>query len=181
MENTNAAPEQTIETLVETPEQIPSSEHLGDSDTNLSDIMRRLAIAEKAKNDAERALTLEKGAHAKLKKQHMTEAEALEERAKEIEAKAREYDKSMARVNASQLLVKAGLQEDEYSDLLNLFVSQDSEITGNIAQGIVDLVSKKVAVAVKAEREKIMKETPPPPSGNGGDQMDEFEKWFKKG
>lgn len=154
---------------------------------NMEDLQAELEKAQNAAKEAdkkriaaEQAIELTKKENSRLKKAQMTEAEQLEERRREVEEEARLYRTSNSRLAAKELLVPLGLAEDDMKEGLELFVGEDAEKSGAIAQWMVDMVKKQTQAAAKAEREKVLKETPAAPGGGGTDE-DPLLAAFRKG
>lgn len=176
MQESTDTKDTAVDTSTQTAQQAePESE----PSTDIAEIQRELAAARKAKDIAEKALTLEKSAHSKLKREHMTEAELIAEERAAVAEKAKMYDRQTNAMIAEKIFVGAGLQSDTYEDLLNLIVSEDSQRTESTAQTIVDLLSMHTKSTIKAEREKILRETPYPPAGDK-DTVDPFLEGFNK-
>ena len=185
MENT--AMETTVETNETTPvapdnaeAEIVDAGEPSQADAELTQLKKQLETERLAKKKAEEALTLEKRAHTALKRTQMTEAEQAAETRKELEAQAQQYKIMMSKASAIQTLNGAGLKDDDYSDWIDMLVSDDADRTATLAQSVVDLLARKTAAAAKAEREKVLKETPVPQTGNP-DPIDPFIEAFKKG
>ena len=137
-------------------------------------------IAEKKRLEAEKAIEATKRENSKLKKATQTDAEQLAEQQKELEEKARQYDIQRNSLSAEKILVGANLDKDDYEEALGLIVSEDAERTEAIAQWMVDILGKQTKLAAKTEREKVLKETPRPPTG-GTEETDPFVVGFTKG
>jgi hypothetical protein len=160
----------------------------GDAKPDLEQVLAQLSAeknarikAEKAKIDAETAIDAERRAHAKLKKEHMSESERLAEAQKELEEKAKAYDRQKSRLSAMQALAALGLEENDYADGVDMFVTEDEAKSKDIAAWIADLVKTQAAKAAKAERAKVLKEMPPPTAGKGQDEgQDAFQAAFNE-
>ena len=137
-------------------------------------------IAEKKQLEAEKAIEATKRENSKLKKATQTDAEQLAEQQEELEEKARQYDIQRNSLSAEKILVGANLDKDDYEEALGLIVSEDAERTEAIAQWMVDILGKQTKLAAKTEREKVLKETPRPPTG-GTEETDPFVAGFMKG
>lgn len=148
--------------------------------TELEKARKAAEIAEKKRIDAEKAIEATKRENSKLKKATQTDAEQLAEQQKELEEKARQYDIQRNSLSAEKILVGANLEKDDYEEALSLIVSEDAERTEAIAQWMVDILGKQTKIAAKTEREKVLKETPRPPTG-GTEETDPFVAGFKEG
>lgn len=153
----------------------------GELAAQLADMQARLAAAEKKRKEAEAACTKLTREKSQLKRSQMTEAEQAAEREREAAEKAQQYDRMMSSVEAEKIFVGGGLKEDDYKDFLEMIVSEDKEKSIAIAQGFMEILSKHTTAAAKAEREKVLKETPAPPVGGKGEDKDPFVEGFKAG
>ena len=111
-----------------------------------------------------------------LKEASMTDAEKLQaelDKAKEAQAI---YNKELSKLRAKEIFVSAGLTEADYSSILDAVVSEDEETTKARAKSMVDLISAQKAAVEKAVKAELLKGTPKPPAGDGGDTDEAFEK-----
>ncbi len=106
-----------------------------------------------------------------LKNEKMSDQERLDATIREAEAAKRDYLSKMARVEAREIFVSAGLSEDEYTPLLDSVVTEDSELTKAKSQAIVDVMSSRLAATEKSLREQLLKNTPAPPDGEQGSEV----------
>ena len=181
METENTSIE-NVETTVADPveNEVVESAETPAEDTEFLKLKRQLEQERLAKKKAEDALTLEKKSHAALKRAQMSEAEQASERLKEVEAQAQMYKVMTNKSAAMQIFTKGGLVEEDYSEWIDQLVTDDAEKTTALAQGVVDLLKAKTSMAAKAEREKVLKETPVP-QGGGTKTADPFLEGFNQG
>lgn len=103
-----------------------------------------------------------------LQEKSMTDEEKLQaeiEKAKETQAN---YAKELAKLTAKEIFVSAGLKEDDYSPILEVVVTEDSEITKSRAQSMVDLIVAQKEAVEKSVKAELLKSTKRPPGGAGG-------------
>lgn len=149
------APEPTPEPAKDpTPDPAPAPD--------MSKLQRKLEAAEKA-------LELERSAHSKLKREHMTDEQRRAEQDAEIEETKKTYHRQLNAITAEKMCVKAGLSSDEYDALINLVVSEDADKTEEIMQAVLDLLQIREAAAEKGGAEKRLKNTPILPAGGSND------------
>jgi DNA-binding transcriptional MerR regulator len=86
------------------------------------------------------------------------------------------YMKELSKLRAKEIFVSAGLTESDYSSILDAVVSEDEETTKTRAKSMVDLISAQKAAVEKAVKAELLKGTPKPPAGGGGDTGEAFEK-----
>ena len=170
--NNNPVPEDN-----KPPEENNPVENDNDTVERLETLERELEAAKKARVAAEKALDLTKSENSKLKnasKQQMTAAEEIEEMKKELAAERAELQRRTNRTAAKEALSGLGLSDKDMTDEeLELFVSSDEARTSARCSYFASFVKKREAAAAKAEREKVLKETPTPPGGDGGKEPDD--------
>ena len=86
------------------------------------------------------------------------------------------YAKELSKLRAKEIFVSAGLTEADYSSILDVVVSEDEETTKTRAKSMVDLISAQKAAVEKAVKAELLKGTPKPPAGGGGNTGGAFEK-----
>ena len=141
--------------------------------------LERLLIAANQKIKAgEKVLEDQKSENAKLKnanKQQLTVAEELEEMKKEFAAKEAELQRRTNRTAAKEALSSLNITDKDMTDEeFELFVSSDEARTSARCSYFANFVKKREVAAAKAEREKVLKETPTPPGGDGGKEPDDL-------
>ena len=141
----------------------------------------QLKTVQKQLKDAQNAVATANREKKNLERAKMTDADALEEQRREMEENSRNYKRMMSSIEAEKIFVGAGIAKDDYSAVLEMIATEDSDKTTATAQEFVDILSRKTQASIKSEREKILKETPPPPAGAGKDSVDPFVEAFKKG
>ena len=102
-----------------------------------------------------------------VKKANMTAEEQMQTAQKEAEAKVREYNTMINRLEAERGFVSAGIPEDDYKDLLDVIVTDDANASKASAAKLLDLLTKQKEAAVKATKEELLKETPRPLPNEG--------------
>lgn len=116
-----------------------------------------------------------------IKKEKMTDEEKFEEMVKEAEEMKLKYAKEMSKLKASEIFVKAGLTEEEYSDLVDNLASEDEEKTLKMAEMMVNVLNSKKEITEKQVKEKLLKDTPKPPTGeDGGEDLSIGEQFAKQ-
>jgi DNA-binding transcriptional MerR regulator len=86
------------------------------------------------------------------------------------------YAKELSKLRAKEIFISAGLTEADYSSILDVVVSEDEETTKTRAKSMVDLISAQKAAVEKAVKAELLKGTPKPPAGAGGNTGEAFEK-----
>ena len=147
-----------------------------------SDVAKEKAKAQKAKEQADKAETLEKELE-ELKKQNMTEAEKAElERQKEKAANEKRISDLESALATSQkealtgkitsIFANAGMKGDAYAGAIKAFSNMDAEDALKEAQTFVDGISevnKSTLDTAKAAWEKeALENTPNPGGGKSG-------------
>lgn len=116
-----------------------------------------------------------------FKETKMTDEEKQAEQAK---AQSEEYKKVKMQLNemtAKNIFSEAGFKKEEYENLLNSIVQEDSEKTKTLAETICNTMLSQRKELEKQITDKIVKGTQKPPAGNdneGGEKSD-LEKYKK--
>lgn len=113
---------------------------------------------------------------AALKNSSLTADEQLQAKLKEVEQTKSDLAKERSKLHATSIFTVAGLQEADYSSILDSVISEDEETTKAKATSVVNLINSQKAAAEKSLREELLKSTPTPPGGQGSSSVD----WDKK-
>ena len=86
---------------------------------------------------------------------------------------------------AENTFAKAGFKEDDYKEILDNIVSEDTDKTKGLAETICATMLKQKADIEKAVKDKIIKGQTPPPAGNdndkgSGDEIENYKKLFEE-
>ena len=111
-----------------------------------------------------------------LQESTMTADEKLKAELEKATTAQLTYKKELSKLRAKEIFVSAGLTEADYSSILDAVVSEDEETTKTRAKSMVDLISAQKAAVEKAVKAELLKGTPKPPAGDGGDTGEAFEK-----
>lgn len=111
-----------------------------------------------------------------LQESTMTADEKLKAELEKATTAQLTYKKELSKLRAKEIFVSAGLTEADYSSILDAVVSEDEETTKARAKSMVDLISAQKAAVEKAVKAELLKGTPKPPAGNGGNTGGAFEK-----
>lgn len=111
-----------------------------------------------------------------LKEASMTDAEKLQAELDKAKESQVIYNKELSKLRAKEIFVTAGLTETDYASILDVVVSEDEETTKTRAKSMVDLISAQKAAVEKAVKAELLKGTPKPPAGDGGNTGGAFEK-----
>ena len=111
-----------------------------------------------------------------LQESTMTADEKLKAELEKATTAQLTYKKELSKLRAKEIFVSAGLTEADYSSILDAVVSEDEETTKARAKSMVDLISAQKAAVEKAVKAELLKGTPKPPAGAGGDTGEAFEK-----
>ncbi len=111
-----------------------------------------------------------------LQEKSMTDEEKLQAELEKAVESQQQYIRELAKLRAKEIFVEAGLTESDYSSILDVVVSEDEETTKARAKSLVDLISAQKAAVEKAVKVELLKDTPKPPAGDGGDTGEAFEK-----
>ncbi len=111
-----------------------------------------------------------------LQEKSMTDEEKLQAELEKAIESQKQYAKELAKLRAKEIFVEAGLTESDYSSILDVVVSEDEETTKTRAKSLVDLISAQKAAVEKTVKAELLKSTPKPPAGDGGNTGGVFEK-----
>ena len=111
-----------------------------------------------------------------LQEKSMTDEEKLQAELEKAIESQKQYARELAKLRAKEIFVEAGLTESDYSSILDAVVSEDEETTKTRAKSLVDLISAQKAAVEKAVKAELLKSTPKPPAGDGGNTGGVFEK-----
>lgn len=106
-------------------------------------------------------------AYKKLQEANLTDAEKIQKALEDAESAKLDFVKKSNRLDVEKILVAAGLNEEDYKDLIDTLVSDDAEKSKAAATAFAGLVSKQKEAAVQKTKEEMMDGTQTP-SGDGG-------------
>lgn len=150
-----------------------------------SDVAREKAKAQKMKEDAEKAESLEKELD-ELKKQNMTEAERLEEERKkekeavdkelaDLKAALAESNKKALTSEITSMFANAGLSTETYASAIKAYASAPYEKPEDamkevetFVKGVSEANKTALDTAKAAWEKEALENTPNPGGGNGG-------------
>lgn len=111
-------------------------------------------------------------AYAKLQEAGLTDEEKIQKAMADAENAKIEFAKKSNRLDAEKILVSAGLTEEDYKDLIDGIVSDDAEVTKNMATNLAGLITKQKESAIQKTKEELMDGTKTP-GGTGGGSGDD--------
>ena len=111
-----------------------------------------------------------------LQEKSMTDEEKLQAELEKAVESQRQSIRELAKLRAKEIFEHAGKTESDYSSILDVVVSEDEETTKARAKSLVDLISAQKAAVEKAVKVELLKDTPKPPAGDGGNTGGAFEK-----
>lgn len=106
-------------------------------------------------------------AYKKLQEAGLSEAEKVQKALKDAEDAKLNYAKQLSKLEVEKILVGAGLTEDDYKELIDGLVTEDSEASKTRANGIAAMLKKQKETIEKETKEKLMDGTQKP-GGEGG-------------
>lgn len=172
-------------------------------DKELAQILANAELDDKAKADAIKGLvgknfiptekfneekTKQKNAYNALKSEYETFKETKmtdeERQAEQAKAQSEEYKKVKMQLNemtAKNIFSEAGFKKEDYGELLNSIVQEDSEKTKILAETICNTMLNQKKEIEKQVTDKIVKGTQKPPAGNDNDggETSDLEKYKK--
>ena len=118
-------------------------------------------------NEAYKALKAE---FDTFKESKMSDEEKQAEASKKMQEQYQKANLTISKMYAENTFAKAGFKEDDYKDILDNIVSEDTDKTKGLAETICATMLKQKADIEKAVKDKIIKGQTPPPAGNDNDQ-----------
>lgn len=144
------------------------------------------AMYEKAKKDFENEKTfardLKEKYQAKLTDEEV-QAELLKEKAKEQEEKEKRIqtlEAEVSKTKAEKVLVGAGLEETEYSKVLDKIIEANPNKASEIANEIKDLIAVITKKTEDRLNQELVKGLGNPASGKGGNKESDFKQFQEK-
>lgn len=122
------------------------------------------------KNNKETEYNNLKAEYEQFKMSKMTEEEKRAELEKQRENEYKTTKITLNKMIAESTFSKAGFSEDDYKDILDKIVSQDSTMTKSLADSICGTMLKQKELIKQKLEENILKGTTPPPAGNADGQ-----------
>lgn len=110
--------------------------------------------------------------YKKLQDADLTDAEKIQKALKDAADSKKDYEKKVNKLDAEKILVAAGLTEEDYKDLIDGIVSEDSEATKTMATNFANLIKSQKDSAIKKTREELMDGTNTPGGSGDGEEDD---------
>lgn len=114
--------------------------------------------------------------HDDYEETQKTSEEKLTKALKEAEDLKLSNLKLLNKTKAAGVFVAAGMTEEEYSTFIDGIVSDNEENTLALANSLVSTLNAKVEAKEKSVKAELLKSTPTPPAGGGGEVKTEAEK-----
>lgn len=114
--------------------------------------------------------------HDDYEETQKTSEEKLTKALKEAEDLKLSNLKLLNKTKAAGVFVAAGMTEEEYSTFIDGIVSDNEETTLALANSLVSTLNAKVEAKEKSVKAELLKSTPTPPAGGGGEVKTEAEK-----
>lgn len=106
-------------------------------------------------------------AYQKLLDADLTDAEKIQRALKEADDTKSEYAKKTNRLDVEKILISAGLNEEDYSGLIDGIVSEDAEKSKSMATSLANMLNKQKEATEQKVKEELMDKTKTP-GGTGG-------------
>ena len=120
-----------------------------------------------------------------FKESKMSDEEKQAEASKKMQEQYQKANLTISKMYAENTFAKAGFKEDDYKDILDNIVSEDTDKTKGLAETICATMLKQKADIEKAMKDKIIKGQTPPPAGNdndkgSGDDIENLKKLYQE-
>lgn len=96
----------------------------------------------------------------------LTSEEKMAQALKDAQDTKSQYMKELSKVRATEVLIKAGLTEKDYSSFLDGIVSEDAVVSTTLATALAGMVTSQREAAEQKVRNELMSGTPKPQQGN---------------
>lgn len=106
-----------------------------------------------------------KRALEELQNKQMTEDEKIQKIIDEANEAKATYMRELSKLKATEIFVKAGLEEDEYKELVENISTDNAETTVNMANLMVNVIKNRQEKTEKAVKKQLLKDTPTPEAG----------------
>ena len=152
------------ETYEKLEEQLKGKE----SEVKLANLSTGDYVARGKFNKVEAELKTLKKSQAEIEKASLTESEKAQRAIEEVENLKKEFAIKYNRLEAEKILTQAGLTEEDYSEIVSSFVSEDKEKTIKLATDFSNLIAKQKSEAIQQKEVEILKDTPSPAGNSAG-------------
>lgn len=152
------------ETYEKLEEQLKGKE----SEVKLANLSTGDYVARGKFNKVEAELKALKKSQAEIEKASLTESEKAQRAIEEVENLKKEFAIKYNRLEAEKILTQAGLTEEDYSEIVSSFVSEDKEKTIKLVTDFSNLIAKQKSEAIQQKEVEILKGTPSPAGNSAG-------------
>lgn len=115
-----------------------------------------------------------------LRKSQMSDEEKVQALIDEANEEKERMAKELTKLKATEVFIKAGLEESEYSELLETIVTDDLDKTLNTANLMVKVIQGKKEQLEKQITKDITDDTPEPPLGGETPNLTMGEQYAQK-
>ena len=120
-----------------------------------------------------------------FKESKMSDEEKQAEVSRKMQEQYQKANLTISKMYAENTFAKAGFKEDDYKDILDNIVSENTDKTKGLAETICASMLKQKADIEKAMKDKIIKGQTPPPAGNdndkgSGDEIENLKKLYQE-
>lgn len=102
---------------------------------------------------------------------NLTAQEQLEQRMREMEAKAAETQRGYNRMQAAKAFTGLNIEEGALSGILDKVVTEDADATRQAAESIADVIRAQREDAVREAKKAAQASNPKPKGGSGGGEV----------
>lgn len=157
------------ETYEKLEEQLKGKE----SEVKLANLSTGEYVARGKFNKVEMELKALKKTQTDIETASLTESEKAQKAIAEVENLKKEFAIKYNRLEAEKILTQAGLTEEDYSEIVESFVSDDKEKTVKLVTDFSNLITKQKSEAIKQKEVELLKNTPPPAGDSAGNAKEE--------
>lgn len=125
--------------------------------------------ANKAELDRLKAIETE---YENQKNTNLSAEEKYQKLLKDSEDRGKTFALEVNKMKAENILVGAGLKQEEYANLLSGLVSEDTDKTTSLATDLANLLKTTKEATEKTVKAQLVNDTPPPGGGNNATKTD---------
>lgn len=130
------------------------------------EIQKEKVKADANKEELERLRDIEKE-YEETKNASLTAEEKYQKELAKLQEQAKLSTLSLNKLKAENILVSAGLKQEDIKDLLDGIVKEDEGLTTSLATNLANLVKTQKEITEKAVKADLLKNTPTPDGGSG--------------
>jgi len=106
-----------------------------------------------------------------LKNSTLTEGDKVKKALEDAETARIEFLKKSTKLDVEKVFVEGGLKSEDYKDIIDDIVSENTEASVALAKNFMTIISSQKTAIEKAVKADLLKGSPKPPAGTGGEEI----------